>query len=91
MTETSPTLLLVEDALGFRETLALEFRDRGYEVAEAGSGAGLATVGSEGHTSDLRKPHSAQFPNSTTSERLSITDAYQKQKTRLFQAGFFFK
>ena len=44
MTETSPTLLLVEDDLGFRETLALEFRDRGYEVAEAGSVAELGTV-----------------------------------------------
>jgi two-component system, response regulator RegA len=33
----SPSVLLVEDDVGFRETVALEFGDRGYDVAEAGS------------------------------------------------------
>jgi two-component system response regulator RegA len=34
--EPSPPVLLVEDDVGFRETVALELGDRGYTVAEAG-------------------------------------------------------
>ena len=32
-----PSVLLVEDDVGLRETVALEFGDRGYEVEQAGS------------------------------------------------------
>lgn len=35
--EANPAVLLVEDDLGFRETVALELGDRGYSVREAGS------------------------------------------------------
>ena len=37
MSDAPIDLLLVEDDEGFRETLALEFGDRGYRVSEAGS------------------------------------------------------
>lgn len=33
----APKIVLAEDDVGLRSTLALEFRDRGYEVREAGS------------------------------------------------------
>ncbi len=35
--DPSPQVLLVEDDLGFRETVALELGDRGYSVRQAGS------------------------------------------------------
>jgi two-component system response regulator RegA len=37
MSSDRPTILIVEDDLGFRETLSLEFDDRGYDVRVAGS------------------------------------------------------
>ena len=37
MTDEHPNLVLVEDDEGLRETLALEFGDRGYRVHQAGS------------------------------------------------------
>ncbi len=37
MTDESPRILLAEDDASFRETLALEFAERGYTVREAGS------------------------------------------------------
>ena len=40
-----PTLLIVEDDPHFRETLELEFRDRGYEVMAVGSLSELRKVG----------------------------------------------
>lgn len=36
-TKSTPSLLLAEDDPDFRETLALEFGDRGYQVAQAAS------------------------------------------------------
>jgi two-component system response regulator RegA len=40
----SPRLLLVEDDRGFRETLALEFGERGYEVREADTLAQVSEI-----------------------------------------------
>jgi len=37
MTDESPHILLAEDDASFRETLALEFADRGYTVRQAGT------------------------------------------------------
>lgn len=37
MTEESPRILLAEDDESFRETLSLEFAERGYTVCQAGS------------------------------------------------------
>jgi len=44
----APRIVLAEDDVGFRETLALEFRDRGYDVREAGSLADLDAVLADG-------------------------------------------
>ena len=50
----------------------------------------ITTGSSIGYTSYIRQPHSAQFPNSTTSECLPITVAHLKQKNPAFSSRVFY-
>ena len=55
MTADAPTLLLAEDNDGFRETLALEFEDRGYVVHQARDLEGVR------HVAGRMAPNSLRF------------------------------